>query len=330
MADEFTARQLTLAINRMKPAPTKVLDTVFGRKKRQLTGTLKWEVKDSSGRLLSNISTAAPATVRGGIGRKVVTCSAPRFAEKELISADDLKDMRAFGSVTATELLKERIGDEQADMKTSVDLTREFMAVKALSGQVVDKDGTVLVDFNLPAAHKPTLTGTALWTDAASDPVKNLRVWKKMISQQAGPVTGFAAFCGSGAMDALINNDNARELLRYSAGQQIAEEGRIARLAKVNIDEYDGTYTDDSGVMHDLIPDNVFALVGLGPQIAAELFAPVIDLEAPAGVGKGKPADMFFSKMWEENDPSGRWVKVEARPLPVMFQPLAVIWAVVV
>ncbi len=330
MAEEFTARQLTLAINKMKPAPTKVLDTVFGRKKRQLTGTFKWDIKESSGHLLSNISTAAPATVRGGIGRKTVTCNAPRFAEKEFISADDLKDMRAFGSAMATELLKERIGEEQADMRTSIDLTREFMAVKALSGQVVDKNGTVLVDYNLPAAHKPTLTGTAKWTDAASEPIKNLRAWKKMISQHAGPVSGFAAFCGSGAMDALINNDNARELLQYSAGRQIAEEGRIARLAKVNIDEYDGTYTDDNGTMHDLIPENVFALVGLGPQIAAELFAPVIDLKAPAGVGKGKPADMFFSKMWEDEDPSGKWIKAEARPLPVMFQPLAVIWAVVI
>jgi len=330
MADDFTARQLTLAVNRMKPAPTRVLDTVFPRKKRQLTGTFEWEIKEGSGHLLANISTAAPAQVRGGIGRKVVTCKAPRFSEKEFISANDLKDMRAFGSVTATELLKERIGDEQADMRTSVDLTREFMAVKALSGQVVDKDGAVLVDYHLPAEHKPTLTGTALWTDDASDPVKNLRAWKKLISQQAGPVTGFAAFCGSGAMDALINNKNARELLQYTAGQQIAEEGRVARLAKINIDEYDGTYTDDGGTMHDMIPEDVFALVGLGPQISAELFAPVIDLEAPAGVGKGKPADMFFSKMWDEKDPSGKWIKVEARPLPVFFQPLAVVWATVV
>ncbi len=331
MAPEvFTPRQLSMAVNLMKPAPTKVLDTVFSRKKRQLTSVFEWDVKEATGQLLANISTAAPATVRGGIGRKNVTCSAPRFAEKELITAADLENMRKFGSGTETELLKERIGDEQFDMRQRVDLTREYMAVKALSGQVVDKDGTVLVDYNLPAANKPTLTGTALWTDAASDPVKNIRAWKKLIVQKGGPTSGFAAFCGGGAMDALINNANARELLQYAAGKQIAEEGRIARLAGVNIDEYDGTYTDDAGAMHDLIPDGVFALVGIGPQVAAELFAPVVDLDAAAGVGKGKKADVFFSKMWDVKDPSGKWIKVEARPLPVFFQPLCVVWATVI
>ena len=45
--------------------------------------------------------------------------------------------------------------------------------------------------YNLPAAHKPTLTGAALWTDEASDPIGNIRAWKKLISQNGGPVTGF-------------------------------------------------------------------------------------------------------------------------------------------
>ena len=215
-------------------------------------------------------------------------------------------------------------------MRQTVDLTREFMAVKALSGQVVDRDGTVLVDYNLPAAHKPTLTGTGLWTNAASNPIKNIRAWKKLIGQNGGPINGFAAFCGSGAMDALINNDNARELLQYTAGQQIAETGRIARLSGVDIEEYDGSYLDASQVRHDLIPENVFALVGLGPNVAAELFAPVVDLQAEGGVGKGKQADVFFSKMWEVQDPSGQWIKVEARPLPVFFRPLCVVWATVI
>jgi len=329
MPEVFSSRALTMAVNLMRTAPTKVLDTVFSRKKRQLSGIFEWDVKTSSEHLLSNISVSAEATVRGGIGRKNITCRAPRYAEKEFISAADLNNMRAFGDAVAPELLKERVGDEQFDMKQTIDLTREFQAVKALSGQVVDKNGVVLVDYNLPAAHKPVLAGTALWTDAASDPIKNIRAWKKLIGQ-AGPVTGFAAFCGTGAMDALINNGSARELLKYTMGDQIAKEGRVAHLAGVDIDEYDGSYLDGSGTRHDLIPSGVFALVGFGPDVAAELFAPVIDLKAPGGVGKGKEADIFFSKMWESEDPSGQWVKVESRPLPVFFRPLCVVYATVI
>lgn len=331
MAGEFSPRALTTAVNLMKTAPTRVLDVVFANKKRQLTDTFAWDVKASSEGLLPNIRVTAEATVRGGIGRKTLTCRAPRYASKELITAAELNDMRKFGDAAYPELLKERIADEQFDMKQTVDMTREFQAVKALSGQVVDKYGNVLVDYNLPAAHTPTLTGTALWTDAASDPIGNVRAWKKLITQNGGPVTGFAAFCGSEAMTALINNESVRGLLGYQAGQQIAETGGISRLAGVGgIEEYFGSYLDSTGTRHDLIPEDVFCLVGLGSQVAAELFAPVIDLKAPGGVGKGQAADIFFSKMWENEDPSGQWLKVESRPLPVFFQPLCVVWAVVV
>jgi len=330
MAGEFTPRALTTAVNLMKPAPTRVLDKVFATKRRQLSDVFSWDVKTGTEHLLPNIRVAAEATIRGGVGRKNLTCQAPRYAEKEFISAADLNNMRKFGDAAFPELLMERVAEEQYDMRQTVDLTREFQAVKALSGQVVDKEGKVLVDYNLPPAHKPTLTGGALWTADDSEPITNLRAWKKLIVQNGGPVNGFAAFCGSGAMDALINNANARELLQYSAGQQIAETGRIARLASIDIEEYDGSFLDGAGTRHDLIPEDVFALVGVGPMVAAELFAPVVVLKAPGGVGKGKQADIFFSKMWEVEDPSGQWIKVEARPLPVFFQALCVVWATVI
>ncbi len=330
MADNFSARVLSMAVNKMKPVKTPILDKVFKRKRRSLTGIFAWDVKTSSNTLMESISTSAEAIVRGGLGKVEVTCNAPRYAEKELISADSLADMRKFGATAETELLKERVADEQADMRANMDLTREFQAVKALEGIVVDKNGKVLVDYKVPAEMKPVLAGTALWDDEASSPITNLRVWKKIITRQCGGVVSeFVAYCGSGAMNALIDNPNVLEKLKFVLGQQVAEEGRVARLAKVTIEEYDGSYTDASGTVHDMIPENVFVLVGIVHDGAAEMYAPVIDLDAPGGVGKGKGADMFFSKMWDVKDPSGKWVKVESRPLPVLTR-LVAVWAEVV
>ncbi len=321
----FQNRVLTAAVNKMRPVKTHVLDLIFGRKKRQLSGLFAWDIKSSSERLLKNIRVSEAAQVTDKTGRKTVTCQAPRFAEKRHISAADLESMRAFGEQAAPELMKERLADEQFDMRMDVDRTREFMAIKALSGQVVDESGAVIVDYNFPAAQKPVLAGTAKWTDAASNPVKNIRSWKKYIGDRVG-VDKYVAICGSKAMDALIENPAALELLKYNAGKQLADEGRIAFLAGCAIEEYYGTYKDAAGVRQQLIPDNVFAIVGIASDNAAELYAPVVDLKAAGGVGKGKAADLFFSKSWEVEDPSGRWVKVESRPLPVLFQPECVIW----
>jgi hypothetical protein len=322
----FQTRTLTAAVNKMRPVKTHVLDLIFGRKKRQLSGLFAWDIKSSSERLLKNIRVSDAAQVTDKTGRKTVTCQAPRFAEKRHISAADLDSMRAFGEQVAPELMKERVADEQSDMRGDVDRTREFMAIKALSGQVVDESGAVIVDYNFPAAQKPVLAGVAMWTDAGSDPVVNIRAWKKYIGDRVG-VDKFVAICGSKAMDALISNPAALELLKYNAGKQLADEGRIAFLAGCSIEEYFGTYKDAAGARQQLIPDNVFAIVGISSENAAELYAPVIDLKADGGVGKGKAADLFFSKSWEVEDPSGRWVKVESRPLPVLFQPECVIWA---
>lgn len=324
---DFTPRVLTMAVNKMKPVGTRVLDVVFKRKKRQLTGIFSWDIKSATNQLLESIAVSAEAVVRGGIGRANITCKAPRYSEKELITAADIADMRKFGSAVEPELMKERVGEEQADMKTNMDLTREFQAVKALAGKVVDKKGKVLVDYKFPAEMKPVLSGAALWTDTAGDPIKNIKSWKKLINRNCGGVvTGFHAFCGEDAMNALMDNEKVKEKLDYQAGKQIAESGEITRLAKVNIEEYDGAYTDAAGAVHDMIPANVFALVGLVPDGAAELFAPVVDLDAPGGVGKGKQADIFFSKMWDVKDPSGKWIKVESRPLPALMR-LVVVYA---
>jgi hypothetical protein len=322
----FHHRALTAAVNKMRPVKTHVLDLVFARKKRQLSALFLWDIKSSSERILKNISVSDAAQVTDKTGRKAITCEAPRFAEKRLISAADLDKMRAVGEQAAPELMKERVADEQFDMRTDVDRTREFMAIKALSGTVVDESGAVVVDYNFPADQKPVLASTAKWTDAASNPVKNIRAWKKYIGDRVD-VDKFVAICGSKAMDALISNPAALELLKYNAGKQLADDGRIAFLAGTAIEEYFGSYKDENGARQQLIPDNVFAIVGIGPNTAAELYAPVADLKAGTGVGKGKAAQVFFSKSWEVEDPSGRWVKVESRPLPVLFQPECVIWA---
>ncbi len=325
----FRTRRLIAAVNQMRPVKTRALDRIFKRKKRSTSSLLGWEIKSSSKRLLKNIRVSEPAQVTDKTGRKLITCEAPRFSEKRFIGADELDEMRKFGDEVAAELLQERIADEQSDMRGDVDRTREFMALKALSGQVVDEAGAVIVDYNFGAEQKPVLAGNTLWTDPAGDPVKNIRAWKKWIADRAA-VDGFVSLCGSGVMDALINNQNARELLQYAAGKQIAEEGRIAHLAGVDIDEYFGTYKDAAGAIQQMIPDNVFALVGLGPETTAELYAPVVDLKAAGGVGKGQKPELFFSKAWETEDPSGRWIKVESRPLPVLLQIECIIWAQVI
>jgi len=330
MDNIFQTRSLSAAINLIRPVPTVILDQVFNRKLRQLSPRFAWDIYGASERVLKSISANEPAQVTAQEGYQTVTCDAPRFAEKRLIAAHELASMRGFGQQALPALLKEHIGREQAQMRRKMDLTREFMAAKALSGQVVDDAGQVLVDYNFAAEQTPTLTGTDLWTDQASDPLKNIRAWKKQIAQSVGQVSKWVGFCGSAAMDALLDNGAVLELIKYTQGGEIASDGRIANLGGVAIYEYYGSYVDSTGTRQDLIPADRFVLVGVAEDGFAELYAPVVDFDSEFGAGQGKPGEVFSAKSWKTDDPSGRWLKVEARPLPVIMRPDSIIYAQVV
>ena len=326
----FTSQVLTEAINQVYPVKTTILDKVFGAKKFLPTGVFSWDIITGSRRILKNLKVGDSATVRDKQGRKTVTCNGARFSEKRFISAADLDKLRGFGEQYLPQLVGDMIRTELEDIKSDVDRTREYMAAKAITGTIVDDAGVTIVDFGFSGAQAPVLIGKQKWDDSESNPIKNIRAWKKLITKAVGSVDKFVAFCGATAMDALIENEAILKLLGFSNGKQIADEGRIINLAGVDIEEITGTYLDSSNVAQNLIADAEFILVGVSSQTAAEIFAPVVDLKDANGVGSGNPASMFFSKSWETEDPSGKWIKGEARPLPILYKPDAIIKATVV
>jgi hypothetical protein len=336
MDDLFKVRVLTTAVNALRPPGRKVFQRHFaGRTHMEMSDRLAFEVISGSEEVLAAISVVAPATVTEKTGRKVVTLQAPRLAEKRFIHTSELNALRAYGEQVRVEMMSQRINRELTDMRNKHDRTLEFWAAYALRGQILDADlTTVLVDYNFQSSHKPVLAGADLWTDAQSDPVSDIREWKRLIEDDSGhEVTGWVAWCGWEAMDALLNHSKVRELLQYERGRQMAEEGRIVRLADVEIIEYNASFKDSSGTRQRFIPQDAFILVGEGADVFDCPYAPVVDDDAPGGVGnigENGQGQLFFSKSWKEEDPSGRWIKVETRPLPVVQRPDAIIFATVV
>ncbi|MBU2548346.1 MAG: major capsid protein [Proteobacteria bacterium] len=333
MDDLFKMRVLTAAVNEMQNPALRVFNRVFrGREHLEPSDRLAFDVISGNETLLGTISVAAPASVTEKTGRRTITMTAPRLAHKRLIHTAELNALRAYGVPAQVEMMKTRIAREQLDMRNMIDRTLEYWACSALKGIIYDADlSTQLVDYHVAGSHKPTLTGTDLWTDAESDPIGRIRTWKRLIEDDAGAsITGWTAFLGSSVMDALLTHDSVREVLRYDRGSQMAETGRIQRLAEVELSEYNGSFLDSGGVRRRFIDEDAFLLIGHCQDLVDVPFAPVVDDEAPGGVGN-LTADgggaLYFSKSWQEKDPSGRWIKVEARPLPVLQRPGAVVYA---
>ena len=186
MDNLFKIRTLTAAVNAIKAPMRRVYNRIFaGYENMQPSDRLAFDVISGSEKLLGNISIFAPATVDDKTNRKTITLAAPRIANKRFVATAELNAYRAFGEA-GLEMMKDRIAREQKDMRGKHDRTLEFWAVNALKGKIYDSNmTTVLVDYNVDASHKPTLTLTDLWTDPDSNPIANLRAWKQMIEDDS-------------------------------------------------------------------------------------------------------------------------------------------------
>ncbi|SDO04029.1 Phage major capsid protein E [Desulfonauticus submarinus] len=335
MDDFFKPTVLTASINEMQSPQMVIYNRIFkGKEKFNPTDKLEFEVLSGSESILRNLTVFEPAQVTGKTGRKVVIVKAPRLADKKFIHTAELNGLRAYGEQLGFELFKQRIAREQKDIRNIIDRTIEYWSANALKGKILDSDySTVLVDYNLPATHKLTLSGTDLWTDPDSDPLADIREFKRTIEEDSGAaITSWVAFIGYKVMDALLNHEGVRDFLKYDRGSQMAESGRIQRLAEVELIEYNVSFVDSTGTKRRFIDPEEFLLVGECEDVVSVPFAPIVDKNAPGGVGNvvsGKPV-MYFSKSWDVEDPDGRWIKAESRPLPALQRPGAVVDAIVV
>lgn len=326
----FETRNLVASVNQINVVNTPVLDKVFKQKDRSLSSNIQFDIETKAQGIQVSVPSGSPAVVTSKKGYKTIIVPAPRFPEKTPIKPSELDGIRAMGS-NAPMLMAEKVGKILANQKARTDRTREFMAVRALHGKVVDGAGKVLVEFTLPEKHKPVLTGKNKWNDDESKVLKFIRDWKKLITQATGgAVAKFQAFCSSDVMDALLEHPKVVELLKSQMGKELAEEGRICRIGGVDVEEILGAYVDEDEVVHDMMEPGMFCLVGIGHGNTAEGYAPPEDLKAPHGLGTGKLPEVYFAKSWEEEDPSVRWIKSEACPLPLVKRPGCIVAAKVI
>lgn len=336
MDDIFKWRTLTTAINEIPSAPSFLVDKVFKTRVQALAEEIDVDVVVGGKRLAPFVSPVEGGIVVAELARKMQSVRAPRIRPKKVIEANDLLAVRAPGSSLylgeggIEDYKNQRIALELADLKNMITRTTEWMAAQSLQGSLTVSQENVefSIDYLLPVAHKPTLTGTDLWTDTTnSDPVADILTWKRHISSDTGYQADIA-IAGKDAVDALLSHTKVREMLNYrnfNVGEiSVGRSNYIGRLVGVDIYEYDATYVDSTGTSHNFIPDEAFIMLASEGPFRMH-HALVYDIESQVAV-----AQPFFSKAWAEKDPSMLWILAESRPLPVPHWPECIIYATVV
>lgn len=333
----FDWRSLTAAINQIPKAPSMLQDLIFKNRNSHAAEHIDVDVVIGGRKILPFVSNSAGGTVIDKLTGQMQSVKAPRIRPKKPFGATELLTQRGpgkqfyanGGGVNAER--NRKIGEELADIRNRVDMTIEFMCAQALLGSYsVSNDGyDFSIDFNMPATHLPTLGAGLGWNEAGGDVLGDIDTWAQLISDATGMGPDIA-ICGKNVVAALRTNSDVQALLdnrRNDAGgfSWDTNSNYIGKLNGIDLYRYGNSYTDYADASQTFISDDAFILVSSMARFSVE-FGMILDLDA----GGAEIVGEYFSKSWLEKDPSVLWMLAESRPLPVLWQPEAVVNADVI
>lgn len=229
-----------------------------------------------------------------------------------------------------------KLTQEQIDMVNRIYATIEKMCGDALvTGKVPNYDakGVLIEEFDigLDSSHKVTLTGAKKWDTDTATILEDIDDWCAIVEEDSAlPATD--VLLGKTAKNKLRSNELVLKQLSINSGKyaQIDPQKKEAGAQFIGYTSsgvrlwcVTETYENSAGEKTAIIPDG--KVVVLSNEMSANThFGMIEDLKAGGFVGE------IFSKVWDEEDPSGRWLKCASAPLSYVAQPSALLVATVV
>jgi len=203
------------------------------------------------------------------------------------------------------------------DLKTLDDMiarSEEYQASEALlNGKIVGLNG-VEIDFERDAANTITLAGADLWSAGTSDPIANLRDWKRQIRQKTG-ISADSVIFASDVQAAFMKNTEVQKQLNIwnsSPGRIEPKDlgDGVTLIGYLNdpgvmVYAYDEWIEDANGTEQPVIPLGK-VLMGATTARCSRNYGAIQDLNVLAAVPR-------YPKTWVEgNDPQTRFLQLHS------------------
>lgn len=234
-----------------------------------------------------------PAAPRGGVGqpvgltgRSMINIMATHLPQTGGMLADEVQNVRAFGSESETEAVLAKLVQKLAVAKSNLDLTLEYHRIGAIKGLILDADGvTPLMNmydvFGVPQTAQNFVLGTA----ATRVKDKATAVTKAIRTKLGGrSFTGVIALCSGSFFDALTGHatvEKAFELYDQNSYAREDQRGRGFTFGNVTFVEYLGGV----GTVDFIAPGEAYAYPTGVTGLFQTAFAPAPYMETVNTVG---------------------------------------------
>lgn len=320
--DAFSTVELTDAINIVpnKYGRLQQMGLFPARGVRQTTIML--EVKDGVLNLLPTVPRGGPPT-EGSVGkRRAKTVNIPHIPHHDMAMADDVQNVRSFGSENQLMAFQELVNEKLMTMREKHDITLEYLRWGALNGVILDADGTTILslfDFLEVTEEVQDFALDSDTTDVLAKIIALKRYFEFTV--QGISYERIHVMCSNGFFDALIAHDAFKAAWeRFQNGQAFREDLRNGFLwGDVFFENHSGTAVDIAGNVRKFIADDTaraFPVGGSAASLYQTYFAPATFIESVNTAGREVYAKQQVQK-WDE----GIEFLTQSNPLPVVKRP---------
>ena len=318
--DAFSVQSLTKAINDLPYTPTRIGQLGLFSEEGISTTSLSIERMGTSLSLIPAGQRGSPAAPVGNDKRKLIPISTIHLAQRGTVIADEVQNLRAFGSESELESVQTLVNRKVAKMRRNIDVTLEWQRIGAIKGQVLDADGTsVLLDMFTTFGLSQQVHDMILDSDTTKVKIKAVEAKRKIETALGGLMyTGLRAFCSNEFFDALVGHPAvAKAYDLWLDGQFLREDQRGGfPFCGIQWEEYRGGVGSQQ-----FIEDNVAYLVPEGvPDMFITNYAPA-DYEDTVNTN-GVP---YYAKQEPMKFGKGRELEAQSNPISINTRPDAVI-----
>jgi hypothetical protein len=279
-------------------------------------------VEEYAGRLtlLPTRPVGSPGTVAQAGKRRVRSFIIPHIPHDDVILPDEVQGLRAFGSETEMEALSSVMARHLADLRNKHAITLEHLRMGAIKGQILDADGSVLVDLFAEYGITQQTLAFDLANANANIKKKCYDLLRAVEDNLLGEVsTGVMVLCSPEFFDALTTHPKVEAAYaRWQEGQVLIDDMRAGfTFAGITFREYRGQVTAPDGTTRRFIAAGEAHAFPLGTMDTfATYFAPADFNETVNTLGQE-----LYAKQEPREFDRGVNLHSQSNPLPMCHRP---------
>lgn len=324
--DIYETRTMLAALEQRIPVYSFLLNTFFPNYETQTTEKIDVDYKKGKRKMAPFVAPRIGGVIMERQGFITRTYKVPKIAPERILTVDDISKRGMGESIYSTKTPEERaielLAKDIDELDEYITRREEWMCREVLfNGKVIMKGEGIeqVVDYNF--TNKEALTGDDKWTSEASDPLADLKRWRKEIIKKTGKAPDIVVMA-SDVADIFTKNKKVIEYMdsrRITLGtiEPTVKDASVTFIGKfpslgVEIYSYDEWFLDDDGTEQPMIPEGHLLIGSKGMN--KRIYGAVTQMENGQFVTyEGTRIPKKFAD--EKNETQN--IRLSSRPLPV-------------